>query len=187
MPQFTSLSTGIGLGALRTVDQPKKVRERRPLPPEGRGVTHVGQGLDAQERKNLSPRSVGSSKTLPKSRQKKLSSPGTRKDRRPFISPWRTPFIYFEKFMIACGVDFIFVFFNLFIAFSCVTLLAYYQGEKGANILDLYPFVWLESQSILRLVGCVIAVYLVYVLAFLLIVGSTIGAMSLRTSTSHRP
>ena len=178
LPEFTPLSTGLGLGTLRATPHAKTGNRKNqalshsnegPTPPLNDFFTQRQAGAVAEE----AVRSKGSAPLTPRRQKVSLS-----------IASHDVTFL-FTRMVIATGIDVFFVFINLFVGLAGAIFVAYFRGEKAVYWTDLYPIVWVTSQTPTRLVCGIAIVYLVYVLAFLLVVGSTIGYMSL--GNSRRP
>jgi hypothetical protein len=91
-----------------------------------------------------------------------------------------------KRFFVAFGIDALFVLVSLIMAFIGVTVVAYLRAGKGLSWLDLKPVMWVTQISLWRLLAGAFLVYLVYLASFYVIVGSTIGYMSLK-GEKHRP
>lgn len=187
---FQSLSSGIGLGALRAASegqlQSKEANKRSPGP---RSSPSFRAG-DAKTARSTHP--LVETKARPAIAAPALPSatgvlPGFEtKARTPLSGKGQThiwtrvirPF--FERFMLTFGIDLLFVAVSIFVVVLGSTLINQLRAEKGTPMSEVLPLAWILGQEIPRLFAGFFAVYLVYVVAFLVCAGATLGAISIR-------
>jgi ABC-type dipeptide/oligopeptide/nickel transport system permease component len=87
---------------------------------------------------------------------------------------------FFERFILTFGIDLLFVAVSIFVVVLGSTLINQLRVEKGTPISEVLPLAWILGQEIPRLLAGFFAVYLVYVVAFLVCAGGTLGAISIR-------
>jgi hypothetical protein len=88
--------------------------------------------------------------------------------------------------MLSCGIDLLFVAISVFVITFGSTLVNYARAEKGTPLHELLPLAWFVGQPVVRLLAGFFAVYLVYVVAFLVCAGGTLGSLSVRPSAKER-
>jgi hypothetical protein len=167
-PLMVPLSSGLGLGTLRPVTQPKTALKKLPdsqllnsssqHPP----LTREPQQKPISQIKSTSPNVTSKWNARPS----KKSIPG-----RSFAHT-------VKRWLLMVVIDASFIFVNIVVGILGACLAFYLKGGKPDSVFDLYPVSWLLAQSPTRIVCGLVAVYIVYVLAFLLLVGSTVGSMS---------
>ena len=87
--------------------------------------------------------------------------------------------------MLTFGIDLLFVTVSIFVVVLGSTLINQLRTEKGTPISEVLPLAWILGQEIPRLLAGFFAVYLVYVVAFLVCAGATLGAISIRPAVKE--
>jgi hypothetical protein len=91
-----------------------------------------------------------------------------------------------ERMMLASGIDLLFVAISVFVVTFGSMLVNYFRAERGTPLTELMPLDWILAQEAARLMAGFFAVYLVYVVAFLVCAGGTLGSIMVRTPFNHR-
>jgi hypothetical protein len=88
--------------------------------------------------------------------------------------------------MLTFGIDLLFVAVSIFVVVMGSTLINQMRAEKGTPISEILPLAWILGQEIPRLLAGFFAVYLVYLVAFLVCAGATLGAISIGPAGKDR-
>jgi len=110
----------------------------------------------------------------------------TKAGKRPLLLGAASFRLVFERFMLASGIDLLFVAISIFVVTFGSTLVNYARAERDTPLTELMPLDWLLAQEAARLLAGFFAVYLVYVVAFLVCAGGTLGSIVARTPFKAR-
>ncbi len=195
---FKALSTGIGIGAVKTIQPAPQTMPRQGAragptapphgwmpqvevpPPDPRRGAHPGQANSpvkkAKKRKTPKAATPGAARAAP---LPKAAAPRAGRSPRPRLG--------LERKLVAWGLDFFFVGFSLFVLLALVTLLTAVRTGETEDVFALAPVQWLMGINPLQLVAGVYALFFAYVILFKLVAGVTLGETLLRARLARGP